>query len=325
MDFWFSREALQLHLVIVCGAFIIDLILGDPVYPFHPIRLLGNFVNILENALFRFNLKGYLGGIILWFFTLLLPLLLYFFLLKLFQVTARPIGYFITLDLSLYYSLFSANDLIKHVANVSNSLKNKGIDDSRKALSMIVGRSTDNLDRSQISKAAVETLAENSSDGIIAPLFYALVFGVPGIMIYKAANTLDSMVGYKNEKYSKFGFISAKMDDVFNFIPARLTALIILFHHLFNTKDFIRFWKSRNAHLSPNAGFPEAAMAAILNVKMGGPAEYGNDIVHKEYINPNGRDMKPDDIEKAITIIRTRILITLLVLIFSLFFIQNIT
>lgn len=322
MEFWFSKEALQLHLVIVSGAFVIDLILGDPVYPFHPIRLLGNFVNVLEKSLFKFNIKGYLGGIILWFCTLLSPMLLYFSLMKLFQLTDSSIGYFIALDLFIYYSLFSANDLIKHVANVSNSLKKKEIEDSRKALSMIVGRSTEKLDRSQISKAAVETLAENSSDGIIAPLFYALIFGIPGILIYKAANTLDSMVGYKNEKYSKFGFLSAKMDDFFNFIPARLTALIILFYNLFNPKIFIRFWKSRRAHLSPNAGFPEAAMAAILNVKMGGAAEYGNEIVHKEYINPDGRDTEPEDIEKAITIIRTRILIIILVLVFSLFFIR---
>lgn len=303
---------LEIRYVLITMSFLMDLIFGDPVYPFHPIRILGNWILILQKSLFKVKLNGYFGGTILWFGTIMLPTIVYL-LLRYFVENTLIL---ILIDLFIFYSLFSAGDLIKHVNDVYNALLNSEIGYGREAVALIVGRGTEHLNKSEISKAAVETLAENSSDGIIAPLFYALCFGPIGIIIYKCVNTLDSMVGYRNEKYLRFGFVSAKMDDLCNFIPARITALLILLHHAFNPKEFKIFWSYRNAHLSPNAGFPESAMASILNVKMGGPSEYHGKIVDKEYINPDGKNMQPDDIKRSIKVIWYRCMIIFIFLIF---------
>lgn len=310
MEHFLQLNDLQIRFILITSAFIIDIIIGDPVYPFHPIRILGNWISILQKILFKINLNGYLGGFFLWIGTLIFPISIYVILKYL--ISNRLILSII--DLFIFYSFFSAGDLIKHVANVYKSLLNNGIEGGRQSVSLIVGRNTDRLSESEVSKAAVETLAENSSDGIVAPLFYAILFGPIGVIVYKAVNTLDSMVGYKSEKYLKFGFISAKMDDLFNFLPSRITAILILFQHVFNFKIVSSFWKYRKAHLSPNAGYPESALAAIMNVKMGGPSQYHGKIIDKKYINENGNHMASKDITLAIKIIKLRCYIILIFL-----------
>lgn len=306
-----SLGMLQIHFLLITIAFAIDLIIGDPVYPLHPIRIIGTWISILRSTLFKLKLNGYFGGAILWFGTLIVP----FSVCLLIKSYLNNQLILWLIKLFVLYSFFSAKDLITHVLNVYNGLINNGLDGGRKTVALIVGRCTDNLNESEISKAAVETLAENSSDGIIAPLFYAILFGPLGIIVYKCVNTLDSMVGYKSDKYIKFGYFSAKVDDLFNFIPARITALIILMHNIFNSLKFKKFWKYKQSHLSPNAGYPESAMASLLDVKMGGPANYHSQVVEKEYINPEGRDAIPEDIKVAIRIVWFRCLMILLFLI----------
>lgn len=303
-------SAFQIHFLLITLAFAFDLIIGDPVYPLHPIRIIGNWISALRTILFKLKLNGYFGGVVLWFGTIAAPILICL-LLKSYLNNQL---YLWIMKLFIYYSLISAKDLILHVFNVSKCLLNNGLEGGRRSVALIVGRNTDNLNETEISKAAVETLAENTSDGIIAPLFYAILFGPLGIIIYKCANTLDSMVGYKSDKYLKFGFFSAKVDDLLNFIPARITALLILMHHNFDLKKFKTFWKYKRSHLSPNAGYPESAMASILNIKMGGPAEYHGQIIHKDYINPDGRETVADDIKTAVRIVWARCLVILLFL-----------
>lgn len=318
----FLFEDIELRFILIFVAFIIDLVVGDPVYPLHPVRLIGYLIMKLEKMLFRLNLRGYFGGSVLWFFVVFLPISMYLSLAFIFKIKMSNVLFIAFLDLFIYYSLFSAKDLIKHVADVCNALELKGLEGGRRAVSLIVGRSTDELSQSEISKATVETLAENSSDGIVAPLFFALLLGPIGLLLYKSVNTLDSMVGYRSEKYLKFGFFSAKTDDLLNWIPARITSLIILLPHLFSLRVLSTFWKYRRSHLSPNAGYPESAMAAILNVKMGGPAMYHGRLIEKDYINPNGDDMDIKDIKKAIKIIWHRSVIILLSLALLIFISQ---
>lgn len=306
-----SLSVLEKRFILITIAFLIDMIVGDPVYPFHPIRILGNWISLLQSALYKLKMNGYFGGCLLWIFTTSLPILFYLFL----KYYLHDFYFSGVIDLLIFYTLFSAKDLIKHVSDVGNALSNNGIGDGRKAVSLIVGRNTEQLNESGISKAAVETIAENSSDGIVAPLCYAMLFGPIGIILYKCVNTLDSMVGYKNDKYLKFGFVSAKIDDVFNFIPARITSFLILVPYLFQMGIVRTFWKYKNSHLSPNAGYPESAMAAILNVKMGGPSEYDGKVVQKDYINPNGKDMNSEDIIKSVSIIKNRCYLLLFLLI----------
>ncbi len=313
MDFLSSLSDLEIRFILITLAFFIDFIIGDPVYPFHPIRILGNWISFQQKILFKVKMNNYFGGFLLWIGALVFPIVLYLIIKN--NIPNKSILWLF--DLFIFYSLFSAGDLIKHVADVYKSLLDNGISGGRKAVSLIVGREIENLNESEISKAAVETLAENSSDGIVAPLFYALLFGPLGTIIYKSVNTLDSMVGYKSEKYLKFGYVSAKMDDIFNFLPARITAILILSQHLFSAEKLRRFWAYRKAHLSPNAGYPESALASIMDVKMGGSSKYHGQIIEKEYINEDGKNMVPEDIKISIRIIRFRcvtILIFLLVL-----------
>lgn len=302
MDFYISEFSMRLFIIVL--ALSLDIILGDPVYRLHPVRIIGTFVFEIQKILFKVKLNGYFGGLILWIFTVSFPLFLYFLSINMIKSNIIKL----LMDLFLIYSFISYGDLMKHVINVYNALKYNELSLGREAISLIVGRDTSKMNRQEISKAAVETLAESSSDGIIAPLFWALVFGAPGIILYKSVNTLDSMVGYKNEKYLKFGYFSAKADDLFNLLPARITSLIILNFRIFDLKTFKRFWRSRYAHLSPNSAFPESALAALMDVKMGGSALYSGVLIEKEIINSTGRDIIFSDIHKACKIIRTRII-----------------
>lgn len=186
-----------------------------------------------------------------------------------------------------------------------------GLDNSlaagREAVSHIVGRDTTELDEAEVSRAAIETLAENASDGVIAPLFWLVIFGLPGIAIYKVINTADSMVGHLNEQYRDFGWASAKIDDVVNWIPARLTALLFaLTAALMPGASFMRawqtFWRDGPKHNSPNAGWPEAAMAGALSFGLGGPRNYAGKLVDLPTMGTGNRDLGPKDIRLAKTL-----------------------
>ncbi|MDD3054374.1 MAG: adenosylcobinamide-phosphate synthase CbiB [Aliarcobacter sp.] len=182
---------------------------------------------------------------------------------------------------------------------VKDVVSSDEIETKRYKISMLVSRDTTTLSNSDINKAAIETYAENLSDGVIAPLFYLLCFGIVGAFVYKAINTLDSMVGYRNEKYEKFGKFSARLDDVANYIPSRITALIISFL-FFSKKAFLEFYKYGKKHESFNAGLPISAYALALNVKLGGPTSYFGKIKNKPFFGDGKENIENSDVLKAL-------------------------
>ena len=202
----------------------------------------------------------------------------------------------------LIFFCLAGTTLIKEVRDVFLAL-DRSLDVGRKQVARIVGRDTTQLTAQEVRKAALETLAENLSDGVIAPLFWYLLLGVPGMMAYKMVNTLDSMIGYHSERYLHFGCFAAKMDDVANYLPARLTALLMVIAsgHLKHL-SFVR--KYGRCHASPNSGYPESALAAILDCRFGGPHIYFGELFDKPYIGTNDRDLTTADMKKAVRINR---------------------
>ena len=190
-------------------------------------------------------------------------------------------AYVIVSTILLFYCLANKT-LVDEGKAVFNALKNDGLEAGRKRLSWIVGRETTNLTPQQIRKATFETMSENLSDGVIAPLFYFLLFGIPGALVYKMINTLDSMIGYKSDRYEQFGKFAAKLDDVVNYIPARLTAVFMLLV-TFKLKGLVFVFTQGKNHSSPNAGYPEAALAYILSCQFGGSNIYHGKLVYKPF------------------------------------------
>ena len=193
--------------------------------------------------------------------------------------------------------------LIREVRNVFIAL-DRSLDEGRRQVARIVGRDTTELSAQEVRTAALETLAENLSDGVIAPLFWLALLGVPGMLAYKMVNTLDSMIGYKTERYRQFGCWAAHIDDIANYIPARLTALLMVVAA--GKPQLAKFvWKNGRNHASPNSGYPEAALAGILNCRFGGPHYYFGQLFPKPYIGTNDRPLTTDDMKTAVRINRT--------------------
>ena len=207
------------------------------------------------------------------------------------------------LSVIILWTTLATKDLYVHSNQVYKPLTQGDLPNARKMLSRIVGRDTDKLGEAEIVRATVETIAENVVDGITAPLFYAFLFGAPGALAYKAASTLDSMVGYKNEKYKNFGWTSARFDDILNFIPARLTGILIPFIAFFlgfdGRNSWRVFWRDRKKHPSPNSAHVEAAFAGALNVRLGGVSTYSGVPSHKEYLGDANRPLEIDTIRRA--------------------------
>lgn len=275
--------------------FLLDQILGDPEKWPHPIVAFGKAISFFEK---RFN-KGRFRFLKGTFTTLLLTGSVFavsFFGLKLILDYSSTIWYVAT-SIIVFFCLAGCT-LRKEVRMVFEAL-NESTEKGRNQLSRIVGRDTQHLCPQQIRTAALETLAENLSDGVIAPLFWFALFGAPGILTYKMINTLDSMIGYKNDRYQLFGRFAAKLDDVANYIPARITALIILL--VAGKTDKIRktFINGKN-HASPNSGYPEAALAFILNCRFGGPNYYFGQLVEKPYIGTQEKQLTNRDLQIAI-------------------------
>lgn len=283
-------ELISLYIVIT--AFVLDLIFGDPRWLPHLIVLYGNLISKGEKQLNKGNLR-FIKGL---FLTLLLvssSFVIPYFIIS-YLSNYSVFGEFIFSVVCVFFCLANKT-LVTEGKAVFNTLKNEGLEAGRKRLSWIVGRDTTNLNAQQIKVATFETMSENLSDGIIAPLFYYVCFGVPGIMAYKMINTFDSMIGYKNERYEQFGKFAAKLDDVANFLPARLTAVLILLVK-FKPKGLGFVFKEGKKHSSPNAGYPEAALAYVLNCQFGGSNYYGGKLVEKPCIGSNNRPINDDEI-----------------------------
>jgi len=249
-------------------AYLIDKFFGEFPFKKHPIAVIGDIITFFES---KFYTKSVTRGFFLVMFVLtavttlafVLDYYLGFFNTTLYIVIVAPIASVFLAHKMLY-------DSVKEVALAPNK---------KELIAKLVSRDTENITDSNIYKAAIETYAENLSDGVIAPLFYLLLFGLPGIIIYKTINTMDSMVGYKNEKYEKFGKVAARLDDVANYIPARITALLIMLSC--KQKNIFAFYTDGKKHESPNAGHPITAMALCLDVTLGGDTSYFGKIKHK--------------------------------------------
>lgn len=293
-------------LIVITGYFA-DLIIGDPHFKYHPVKIIGNVISFFDDLLNYGHFKKIKG-----FITVIICCLLSYYVVGVILRLSSPIPFLnIIIPAILFYFAIANKQLIIESKSIIESLKKGLIEEARFKLGMIVGRDTDNLDENQIRKAIVETLSENLSDGVVAPLFYFFSGGLPLMYLYKTVNTLDSMLGYKNDKYAEFGFFAAKTDDLFNLIPSRLTGLLIgLVNFDISAIKFMK--KFGKLHSSPNAGYPEAAIAGVLNCKLGGPSSYGGKIYDKPFIGINDTPITDEMILKAI---KTNHLVTLFCLI----------
>ena len=279
--------------------FLLDLIIGDPQNPIHPIRIIGSLCKATEKF-FRKVLKKSLkiAGLLTWITVVLIVFLFNYFLLKGAYAINNVLG--VILSSIMIYFCISTKALKVEGLKVVKYVIQDDIEGARKQLSYIVGRDTKNLDKEAILKAVVETVAENMSDGVIAPLFYVGIGGAPLAFLYKAVNTMDSMFGYKNDKYIEFGYFPAKLDDVFNYIPARLSGYFIFIASFVLGLDYKNSFKiykrDKNNHSSPNSAHPEAAVAGALNVQLGGANYYFGKLVEKPTI---GDDIEKIDIHKV--------------------------
>lgn len=288
---------------------ILDRCLGDPLWLPHPVVGFGRMIHYLET---RFNRGGH--RVLKGAFTAV-GLTLSVYLLVWFGLDALSFSIFIKLlvEAILIFYCLAGKTLVNEVRMVFLSLY-ESLEKGRNQVSRIVGRDTSQLSENEIKTAALETLAENLSDGVIAPLFWYLILGVPGMVAYKMVNTLDSMIGYKNEKFIDFGRWGAKIDDLANYIPARLTAfLMLVVSNRLNLLGFVR--RFGRQHLSPNSGYPEAALAGILDCRFGGTHNYFGKRVYKPYIGINERRLTFDDMLTSVVISRrAEILMVIIVL-----------
>lgn len=291
-------------LIELAFAYVLDLAIGDPQWPYHPVRLIGRSIEGMEYLLRKLTIPERISGILL---TMIIVSGTY---LSIYAVVLLSRQWSMLCEIiigaAILYFAISVKSLADESKKVMTSLKENDLIKARKALSLIVGRDTENLSEEQIVCACVETIAEGSVDGVLSPLFYAFVGGPSAAMAYKAANTLDSMVGHKNEKYIRFGWASARLDDLANYIPARISAILIpmaSFSCGYGFKDSLRIaCRDGRKHESPNSGIPEAAMAGALGVQLGGASMYQGEIVEKPFIGDAQNTLTSKSIEMAIKI-----------------------
>lgn len=304
-------EQIKLIILPLIIGYILDLILGDPRNLPHPIIGFGNTIAYFEKSLNKGKYR-LLKGCLMAFFLALIVYFLFFYLSR-FLLEINEIGFIVFTSIFVFYGLANKS-LLQEGIEVFNHLNSKGLEAGRKRLSWIVGRDTSELSAKEIRLAVFETLSENLSDGVVAPLFYYAIGGVPAMMCYKMINTMDSMIGYKNEKYILFGRFAARMDDIANFIPSRITAILMACVSLsFRSLQFI--FKYGKAHISPNAGYPEAALAGILNCRFGGAHNYGGKSVNKPFIGKHDRDIKDSEIKRIVYINHSVCLLSILIII----------
>ena len=316
-------SALSISPVLLTLAFLLDLVIGDPRWLPHPVRIMGSAISRTEIFMRKWEVKSKkweviekLKGILLvaaivgttfvvtWF---IVHILLHMSLISHFLLLTSYL-----LLVYLTSTAIAVRELINSARAVIEAVTNSNIESARERLSIIVGRDTHALTEKEILKATIESLAENLSDGVIAPVFYLVVGGLPLAMAYKAINTLDSMVGYKNDKYIRFGWAAARLDDIANYIPARITGLLIVMvsflvsRSLFTVHcSLFTMLRDGRKHLSPNSGMPEAAMAGALGIRMGGPSAYGGIVIEKPYIGNVRTEDYSRASEHAITIVKT--------------------
>lgn len=296
---------MTISLVALVMGYILDLIFGDPYWMPHPVRFIGNLISILEKVIRRFMPKTkrgeYIGGIILTVMVVSISMVIPLVII----LMAKSINTYLALTVETFmcYQILATKSLKVESMKVYDELEKNDLPSARKAVSMIVGRDTKDLTFSGVAKAAVETVAENTSDGIIAPMIFIAIGGAPMGFFYKAINTMDSMVGYKNEKYMNFGRFAAKLDDVVNYLPARISAYQMILSSFFLRYDYKNAFKiykrDRYNHASPNSAQTESVCAGALDVQLAGNAYYFGKLYEKPTIGDNIREINYDDIKKA--------------------------
>ena len=295
---------LKYRAIVMLGAFVLDLLLGDPTWLPHPVIMMGKLIGSLESRLRRIFPKTDRGERIAGIVLVLIVCLVCFgipFLVVWFAYRLQPyVG--VALEIFFCGQLLAARSLRSESMKVYERLINGTLDEARYAVSMIVGRDTENLSREGVIRAAVETVAENTSDGVIAPMFYMALGGAPLMFLYKAINTMDSMLGYKNDRYLWFGRCAAKLDDAANYVPARLSALLMIAASVdgFDPANAFRIYKQdRRKHASPNSAQTESVMAGALHIQLAGDASYFGKIYKKPFIGKPDREVEDEDIPRA--------------------------
>lgn len=289
----------------VLFAVVLDVIVGDPRSLWHPVMGIGKLIHALERKLYENEdtpaIRKRKGILLVILACITVTAFVYSILALAFSVSYWL--YFI-LCVYLLWTGLAGRTLKLEGLNVYHALAQNQLKEARERLSMLVSRQTELMSEDEVIKATVETVSENTSDGIVAPLFFGVLFGPCGMWLYKTVNTMDSMVGYKNERYLDFGWCAAKTDDVLNFIPARLTSWFILFSAPLEGRPFKKaaevYRRYRNCHESPNAGHPESAAAGVLGISLGGDAIYFGQTVCKPALGEMDQEPEPSDIVKTV-------------------------
>jgi adenosylcobinamide-phosphate synthase len=305
-------------MVNVWVAYILDLIIGDPRGFPHPVIYIGKLITFLEKQI-RKTAKTEqalrIGGIFLTLITVLVPFTLTWGILFLAAKVHPYLFYF--MNILIMWTCLATKSLQTESMKVYLALVGEDLPQARINLSYIVGRDTRELSEDEVIKATVETVAENTADGIIAPLFYMVIGGAPLAIVYKAINTMDSMIGYKNEQYLYLGRAAAKLDDLANWIPARITGIFLAISTLFlrfNVCGSFRILRrDRLNHTSPNCGYPEAATAGALDIQLGGTHTYFQQTIYKPTIGDDARPVEGEDIKRTVKLMYLATVVTMVV------------
>ncbi|MBQ9387767.1 MAG: cobalamin biosynthesis protein CobD [Lachnospiraceae bacterium] len=303
----------------VAAGFVIDLIIGDPHFIPHPVALIGKLIEVLERLLRRLFPRGkaaeVIAGGLLWLVVTGVSFWLPFLILYLLGLLSPWAAF--AVEAIMCWQILAVKSLRTESIKVYNALRDEDYFAARRALSMIVGRDTSSLDAEGMIRATVETVAENTNDGIVAPLLFMAIGGAPLGFLYKAINTMDSMVGYIDPPYTYFGKIPARMDDIANLIPARLAALLMLLaggiRGLRMGEGFRIFWRDRYNHKSPNSAMTESVCAGLLGVRLGGDAWYHGKLHKKKYIGDAKKTIRLSDIKRACSLSYTTAFLALIV------------
>ena len=298
-------------LLPLLAGWLLDLVLGDPSWLPHPVVGFGKLIAFCEHRLNKgrhrklkgaFVAVGLIAGVFIVTSFLISSFSFFIPHFSFFDPGAKATTGRVLISALLIFYCLAGTTLIREVRAVFRAV-DRSLEEGRVQVARIVGRDTSELSAQEVRTAALETLAENLSDGVIAPLFWLAILGVPGMMAYKMVNTLDSMIGYRTERYKDFGCWAARIDDIANYIPARLTALLMVLPHAmvsgqWSMVTFVRHYGRH--HASPNSGYPEAALAGILDCRFGGPHYYFGELFDKPYIGANNRELTTDDMKKAV-------------------------
>lgn len=306
------------HAYIIFVAYVLDIIFGDPYSMPHPVKFIGNTVSFLEKKFLNTKINKFIAGILTFFITVFLSYFITYFIIYFSYKINKLFG--IIIESIFVYTIFASKCLEDEAMKIYNVVKKGDLKESRKSLSYIVGRDTNNLSFSDIIKATVETVSENTVDAVISPLFFLILGGAPLAMAFKAVSTLDSMIGYRNEKYEEYGKFSAKCDDICNFLPARISVILFVISSFLlglNWKNCLKIGiRDRKNHLSPNCAYPEGLVAGALGIQLGGAHYYFGKLVIKPTIGDEMRNVDEDDILNTIKLLK---IITILSVIISFF------